>query len=140
MLHVLIICSLFVRLALLCPLDCVLELDRHKVEFDSDSVSVVSVSSTSRSERSSPVRWISPFCLALSGSLCIASIFRVSSRSFVNESIIAMVVCVALGLFIMVASIYSPLSVKALGSTVDFSVFPCGGNFPPHTVFQRVVG
>ena len=35
MLHVLIICSLFVRLALLCPLDCVLELDRHKVEFDS---------------------------------------------------------------------------------------------------------
>ena len=35
MLHVLIICSLFVRLALLCPLDCVLELDRHKVKFDS---------------------------------------------------------------------------------------------------------
>ena len=140
MLHVLIICSLFVRLALLCPLDCVLELDRHKVEFDSGfRFGRVRIIYKQVGEKLA-CALDKPFCLALSGSLCIASIFRVSSRSFVNESIIAMVVCVALGLFIMVASIYSPLSVKALGSTVDFSVFPCGGNFPPHTVFQRVVG
>lgn len=33
--YILIICSLFFRLVPLCPLDRVLELDRHQVEFDS---------------------------------------------------------------------------------------------------------
>lgn len=134
--YILIICSLFSGLFLFVRLTVCLNLTAIRLSSIVDSVSVVSVSSTSRSERSSPVRWISPFCLALSGSLCMASMLRVSSRSFVNESIIAMVVCVALGLFRMVASIYSPPSVNALGSTGDFSGSPCGRNFRLHTVSQ----
>ena len=35
MLIISIICSLFIRLVLLCSLDRMLELDRHQVEFDS---------------------------------------------------------------------------------------------------------
>lgn len=137
MLDIFEICCYFSGLFLFVRLTVCLNLTAIRLSSIVDSVSVVSVSSTSRSERSSPVRWISPFCLALSGSLCMASMFRVSSRSFVNESIIAMVVCVALGLFIMVASIYSPLSVNALGSTVDFFRLSMGWKFSTPYCFSE---
>ena len=69
-----------------------------------DSVSVTSASSVSKSDNSSPVRWISPFCLLLSGSLCMAPMFQVSSSSWVKASMMEIDVCVARGLFKMVAS------------------------------------
>ena len=86
-----------------------------------DSVSVVSVSSTSRSDKSSPVRWISPFfawrCLIRYVLPRYSVLVHVALRmNLLWQWWFAWLFL----LFRMVASIYNPLSVNALGSTVDF--------------------
>ncbi len=50
----------------------------------------------------------------------------------------AKVVAVALGPFNIVANIYNPRSVKALGTTVEYFKLLTGGNFPPAPVFQII--
>lgn len=50
----------------------------------------------------------------------------------------AKVVAVALGPFNIVANIYNPRSVKALGTTVEYFKLSNRGNFPPAPVFQII--
>ena len=79
------------------------------------SVSVVCRSSSKMLAIISPLFRMRLFCSPLSWMVESSLIFRDSSLILEKVSMMAIVVCVATGLFKMVASMYKPFSVKALG-------------------------
>ena len=82
-----------------------------------DSVSDVSRSGMTMLESISPMCCILDCCDLPSVAPCKACNSRLSWRTEANVSMIARVACVACGLFRIVASIYNPFSVNALGRT-----------------------
>ena len=79
------------------------------------SVSVVSKSSSRISAMISPLFFIRSFCSDSVSDVDRACMFLERLRIFAKVSIIASVVCTACSLFRMVASMYSPRSVKTFG-------------------------
>lgn len=84
------------------------------------SVSSIFNSSSSemiKSENNSPTLAIKAFCFGESvGKVCREKIERLNSLSLANVSIIASVVSVACGLLRIVANMYKPRSVNAVGN------------------------
>ena len=100
------------------------------------SVSLVCKSSSKISATSSPLFCMRDFCSALSCVTDNSFILLDSSLIFENVSMIDIVASIACELLSMVAIMYNPFSVNALGFTVECLSFPNRWKFSTSSFFS----